>query len=179
MNRFTKSITFFDIGEVIFKKNKKASRLRISIKNTLEINVSVPIYVTFNKAEEFVISKTPWIIKSINDIKNKVKLNPVDKVKAKQVLKKKLDNICDKYEFKYNKLTVRDQKTRWGSCSQKNNISLNSKIMHLPEELIEYILLHELVHTRIKNHSKQFWDTLDLYIPLSKKLDKKLKKYSL
>ena len=70
-------------------------------------------------------------------------------------------------------------KTRWGSCSFKNNINLSLHLMRLREELIDYVILHELVHTKVKNHSREFWTTLDIYCPKSKSLDKELKKYSL
>ena len=66
--------------------------------------------------------------------------------------------------------------TRWGSCSAKNNISLNILIAQLPKELQDYIILHELLHTRIKNHSKIFWTELDILIGNAKRIDSILKK---
>ena len=179
MHRSTKSIILPNIGQIILKKNVRARRLRISIKDESHVGVSVPIHVSFHNAEEFVRLKSSWILKSIKHIKGKIKLDDVDRQEARKKLKHKLDSLCIKYKFDYNKLSIRNQKTRWGSCSAENNISLNSKIINLPEELIEYILMHELVHTKIKNHSKEFWDTLDLYIPSPKNLDKKLRKYLL
>ena len=65
------------------------------------------------------------------------------------------------YGFKYAKASIRNQKTKWGSCSAKNNISLNINLVRLPDELRDYVILHELVHTRHKNHSNRFWETLD------------------
>ena len=111
--------------------------------------------------------------------KNKTKLEEVDKNYARKILKQRLDQLCEKYNFSYGNLSIRNQKTRWGSCSAKNNISLNAKLTELPKELMDYVILHELVHTRVKNHSKYFWETLDKYVQNSKKIDKKLKKYSL
>lgn len=70
---------------------------------------------------------------------------------------------------------MREQRTRWGSCSGKNNISLNVKLVLLPEELIDYVILHELVHTRIHNHGKKFWDELDIYTGNAKAVAKRLK----
>lgn len=64
-----------------------------------------------------------------------------------------------------NKLTFRQTKTRWGSCSKYNNISLNSQLMQVPIRLIDYVVIHELAHIRVKNHSKQFWFTVSEYCP--------------
>jgi predicted metal-dependent hydrolase len=74
---------------------------------------------------------------------------------------------------------VKNQKTRWGSCSEKNNINLNVNLVLLPDELIDYAILHELVHTRVKNHSKRFWAELDKLVGDAKKNDKKLKNHRL
>ena len=79
--------------------------------------------------------------------------------------------------FTYNNITIHNQRTRWGSCSPNNNISLNMKLVRLPDDLIDYVILHELVHTRIKNHSKKFWDELNVYICDAKKLERRLKEY--
>ena len=81
--------------------------------------------------------------------------------------------------FVYNKVTIRNQKTRWGSCSGKNNINLNMKLMNIPNHLIDYVILHELVHTKVKNHRPLFWGSLDIYVGNAKAIDKELKKYSL
>ncbi|MFC2065463.1 M48 family metallopeptidase [Chloroflexota bacterium] len=68
------------------------------------------------------------------------------------------------HSFTYNRVTIRNQKTRWGSCSHKNNISLNMKLVLLPEDLVGYVILYELVHTKI--HSIQFNHVLYLLVPL-------------
>jgi predicted metal-dependent hydrolase len=79
--------------------------------------------------------------------------------------------------FAYNRVFIKNQKTRWGSCSNKNNINLNINLVRLPQELIDYTILHELVHTRIKNHSSKFWDQMDVLLGDARKIDKKLSAY--
>jgi predicted metal-dependent hydrolase len=74
---------------------------------------------------------------------------------------------------------MRNQRTRWGSCSNKNNINLNMKLIRLPDEMIDYVLLHELVHTRIKNHTKDFWRELDRFVGDAKAKNKRLKAYKI
>jgi predicted metal-dependent hydrolase len=86
-------------------------------------------------------------------------------VVAKAQLPVILESIAEKYGFRYTKVGVRRMKSRWGSCSPKNNISLNSALIFLTYDLIEYVLLHELVHTVHKNHGKGFWDMLIKLMP--------------
>ncbi|MGB6012105.1 MAG: M48 family metallopeptidase, partial [Desulfobacterales bacterium] len=74
---------------------------------------------------------------------------------------------------------IRNQKTRWGSCSSKDNISLNVKLVRLPETLMDYIILHELVHTRVKNHGKKYYAALDRIVGDRKSLASELKQYSI
>jgi hypothetical protein len=98
--------------------------------------------------------------------------------KAQIDLFNRLDNLSKKYNLPYNRASFRCQKTRWGSCSGKDNISLNINIAFLPEELQDYVILHELVHTKIKNHGRKFWAELGKYTQSpAKELSKELKKY--
>ena len=100
---------------------------------------------------------------------------------------KAVHKMIEKYEvvkdmfhgFDYKKVFIRNQKTRWGSCSVENNIYLNVKLLMLPEELTDYVILHELVHTRIKNHSKDFWRELSKYVRDTRGMEHQLKEYGL
>lgn len=80
---------------------------------------------------------------------------------AKRLLPGRLDELARKYGFSYGRVVVRNNRSTWGSCSSQNNISLNLQMMKLPDYLIDYIILHELVHTEIKNHGREFWKRLD------------------
>ena len=70
-----------------------------------------------------------------------------------------------KYDFKYHRLSIRNQRTRWGSCSSQKNISLNWRLIQLPDKHADYVMLHELNHLRHMNHSKRFWDSLRSICP--------------
>ena len=79
-----------------------------------------------------------------------------------------------------NKVKINNAKTRWGSCSIENNITLSLQLMRLPDYLIDYVILHELAHTKVKNHSIHFWDFLDsITDSKAKNLDKELKSFYL
>ena len=103
---------------------------------------------------------------------------PIDKIEDRKFLIERLDELCKRNGFKYNRVFVKNQKTRWGSCSDKNNINLNVNLVRLPDELIDYVILHELVHTRIKNHSHRFWEEMNKFVEDPKSLDKKLRQYT-
>ena len=97
---------------------------------------------------------------------------------AKKYLPQRVNELSNSFGFSYNRLFLKNLKSRWGSCSGRNNINLNIHLMQLPNELIDYVILHELTHTIHKNHSKNFWSALDNVFPESKIADKKLKGYS-
>ena len=100
------------------------------------------------------------------------------RLEAKAHIPQRTEYFADKFNFKYSKVSVRNAKTRWGSCSGKNNISLNIHLMRLPEHLIDYVILHELCHTVEKNHGRNFWALLNQVSGNAKGLDKALKAYS-
>jgi hypothetical protein len=98
---------------------------------------------------------------------------------AKKLLPPRLTELAQQHGFQFNKITIRNNKRNWGSCSARNNISLNLQMMKLPDELIDYVLLHELVHTNIKNHGPLFWSKLDELTNFrARELSKKVRTYS-
>jgi len=112
-----------------------------------------------------------------HDARTLKKNHPINRLEGRKYLIDRLNQLSQKYGFNYNKVFVKNQKTRWGSCSGKNNINLNINLVRLPDDLIDYTILHELVHTRVKNHSRRFWDQLDKLLGDAKKLDRQLNKY--
>jgi len=97
---------------------------------------------------------------------------------AKHVLPKRLAELASRFGFKFNKVSIRNASSRWGSCSGDNNISLNLHLMRLPEHLIDMVLLHELCHTIEKNHSKSFWNLLAKVCDQLPEKRKEMKAYS-
>ena len=146
--------------------------------------MAVPLRVSFATAQMFAQSKAGWIKKHLGKMEQlelKARAlshtSPIDRSAARTVLVDRLDLLAQKYGYSYNRVFIRNQKTRWGSCSTKNNINLNVNLVRLPDELIDYTILHELVHTRVKNHSRRFWDQMDMLLGDAKKIDKKLSAY--
>tara|TARA_Y100000385_G_C12846839_1_gene531302 strand:- start:252 stop:776 length:525 start_codon:yes stop_codon:yes gene_type:complete len=96
---------------------------------------------------------------------------------AKEYLPERVKALAEKHNFKYKNVSIKNTRTRWGSCSFINNINLSIHLMRLPNYLIDYVILHELVHTKVKNHSKDFWNLLEIVSGNAKKLDREVKKY--
>ncbi len=99
------------------------------------------------------------------------------KIEAKNYLVSRLDFLSKKFGFIYQKIALKNQKTRFGSCSYQNNINLNINLMNYDFDVIDYVLIHELVHTKIKNHSDVFWKEVEKFCPNYKILRQKLKSF--
>lgn len=95
---------------------------------------------------------------------------------AREVAHKKLEEFNKIYNFKYGKISIKNQKTRWGSCSRSGNINFNYKIALLPDRLADYIIVHELCHLGEFNHSKNFWNLVEKTIPDYEQRREELKK---
>lgn len=99
------------------------------------------------------------------------------KKEAKHYLPERTKNIAEKFNFHYLGVRVKNLKSRWGSCSSSNNINLNIHLMRLPVYLSDYVILHELVHTVHKNHSRYFWKALEQVSGNAKEMAKEMKNY--
>jgi predicted metal-dependent hydrolase len=179
----TSTLTISNLGSVTFAKSPRAKYQRITVRPDKTITVTIPRGGSLSEAKQFLKSKISWIQKQLQKIDQNIQCRDmpdlkIDLEEAQINLFHRLDEFSEKYNFPYNRSGFRCQKTRWGSCSGKNNISLNVNIAFLPEELQDYVLLHELVHTKVKNHSRKFWAELDKYTQgQAKELSKELKKY--
>ena len=83
------------------------------------------------------------------------------------------------FRFRVGRIAIRNQKSRWGSCSLSGNLNFNFKIIHLPQELADYIVVHELCHLGEMNHSRDFWTLVGKAIPHHRRIRRELTKFSL
>lgn len=174
------------IGRVGLKRNHRARHLNLTVKPFTGVQVTLPPGIPLSQAEKFVVSKKGWIAKHIEQVREmEVKrmqaadlIDGIDSSEAAETLVRELNKLADRHDFRVRRITVRKQKTRWGSCSADNNISLNINLVHLPPKLLRYVLLHELLHTRIKNHSRKFWHELDRLIGNARVLRSQLNDFS-
>ena len=155
--------------QTIFKTKERELVFIPSDKTQIRITKSY-IKVEYASEDELLTEKNQDYIR--NGIIEALRLE------AKAYIPERTELLANKFNFKCSKVSVRNAKTRWGSCSGKNNISLNIHLMRLPEHIIDYVILHELCHTVEKNHGKYFWALLDKVSGNAKGLDKALKAYS-
>jgi predicted metal-dependent hydrolase len=174
------------VGLVTIVKSQRAKYIRITIKPDRTVRLTIPKGESVDRAKQFLHSKIPWITKhrlrlsKLDNTSMNLQQPEINVPEAIETLVGRLEEMAKAHNYKYARVAIRNQKTKWGSCSAKNNINLNINLVRLPDELRDYVILHELVHTRFKNHSKKFWAELDRVIGTSaKELSKKLKKYQL
>ncbi len=185
MKTKAKLIEIDSVGQILFERSNRARHIRISVKPFKGVRVAVPYKVSFDQARQFAQLKRNWIKKHLHKMRQVEKEHEafskhsteINRAEARKKLVKRLNKLSEQHGFSYNKVFVRNQKTRWGSCSSKNNISLNMKLVRLPDEMIDYVLLHELVHTRIKNHGHAFWAELNKFVRDAKGMSKKMNEY--
>ena len=155
-----------EVGDIEVKLSNRAKYIRLSIDTNGKTSVIIPRKQKIQKAIEFISSKKNWINKTKHKLKRKKKLklelthNELKNFKLRT--EERLLKLSKKYRFHYTGLLFKTLKSRWGSCTIDNVICLNNLLYHLPQDLQDYIMLHELVHTKIKNHSKVFWDELGI-----------------
>ena len=180
-----KTVELKSVGTIKMERSRRARHISVSVRPFKGVRVAVPLGVSFASAQLFAQSKAGWIKKHVDKMKQMERAakvvsenHPLDRQAARRRLVDRLNYLAVKYGFQYNRVFIKNQKTRWGSCSGKNNINLNVNLVRLPNELIDYTILHELVHTRIKNHGQRFWAQLDRLLGDAKQLDKALNEYS-
>lgn len=226
------------IGKVQFIPSSTAKYVRISIKPSVGVRVTLPKRASLAQAEAFVQEKAAWIRKHLDhqqqELQKQTTFSPYDsfqtrfhqlqllphtlpqlksrlkegqlqvwypvqtgwedqqvqayiktaveqtlRIEAKQHLPQQVAYFAQKFGFTYRNVTIKNAKTRWGSCSATNNINLSLHLMRLPQHLCDYVILHELAHTVEKNHGPRFWALLDRISGDARGLDRELKAYRL
>lgn len=151
--------TLFFLG---YSYDIKIIESKLLIKPYCEIiNNTFFIYVPINKKFDKLQIITKWKIEQ-----------------AKRIIPERIKYYLEKFNFNFNfktnRIFYKNQKTRWGSCSFVNNLNFNYNIVNKSIEVIDYLVVHELSHTIVKNHSKQFWHTVENILPNYKELKKEL-----
>ncbi|MFA4999736.1 MAG: SprT family zinc-dependent metalloprotease [Patescibacteria group bacterium] len=156
--------------EYVLRTNPRARHLRLSVKIDGCLVVTKPRFLSEFFVERFMREKERWIIKKINHFKNFSSSSAMvtnsanrrsDYLKrreeARALVFERLEHFNNFYGFKYNKVAIRNQTTRWGSCSKKGNLNFSYRLLDLPAPARDYVIIHELCHLREFNHSPRFW----------------------
>ncbi len=161
--------------EIIKSKRKT---LVIEIKKDLRIIVRAPLFVSDREIRRFVAEKSDWIEKTLqkvqarNEQEKKNLLPKFTKEEIRDLARQALELIPGRVEtyakimgVTYGKISIRNQVSRWGSCSSKGNLNFNCLLLLCPKEVLNYVVVHELCHRKEMNHSKKFWQLVERFCP--------------
>lgn len=171
--------------EYTVRKHRRAKRLKLAISCDGNCVVTLPWYLGLGSAESFVQQNAEWVLEKLKKMKKigrqslfaRNNENEYRKLKdyARAMVLRRLEKYSQIYGFEYNNVTIRNQKTRWGSCSTKGNLNFNYKIVLLPQRYADYVIVHELCHIKEFNHGKRFWDLVGQTFPDYEKIVAELK----
>lgn len=151
-----------------------------------QILVRAPKKITAGAIREFVDSHGSWIEKTMDRQKEKTLPEPMDEGQEKQlrqqageVIRARAAYYAEKMGVKYNRIFIKEQKTRWGSCSVRGNLNFNWKLILTGDEQLDYVVVHELAHLKQMNHSPRFWREVEKILPDYRERRRRLKDYRL
>ncbi len=175
------------VGPVLIEHSKRARRMSITVRPG-GVRVAVPQGVSLERGRDFALARKDWIGHHCRRMALMVRagaasssgLPPLtDRPAARSRIVRRLDELSARYNLPYAAVTVRNQKTRWGSCGVRKTISLNINLARLPGELMDYVIVHELFHTKVRGHGRAFWKGLERLLPRALELRRELGRYSL
>ena len=179
--------------QVVNFERRRVKYAWIYVNYKLEVKVVIPLRYKEADIAAFIRAKSPWVEKKLDhyrklqsaapalashellhfgnivtaefDTSNPAALEKWYRAEAKKHFTQRVAELASYYGFTYNKISIRSAKTRWGSCSAKKNLSFNWRLMKAPEYVVDYLILHELAHTVVLNHSRRFWQLVAKVCP--------------
>jgi predicted metal-dependent hydrolase len=175
------------VGGVLFVKSRRARRIGLTVRASRGVRVAVPARASFEEARRVVINRREWIRRTLVRIGRArdgcreavAAAECLDRRRARADLSQRLATLAMEHGFTYRALSVRSQTTLWGSASPSGRIQLNARLTVLPPDLSDYVILHELVHTRFRGHGRAFWAELERHCPDARRRQTRLREYSL
>lgn len=162
--------------------------LSLQVKNNGQVIVRAPYRVTLQEISSFVRKNADWLQKHLEKAAKEKELIESSQLppltmedirklanEALLVIPGRVAHFAPIVGVTYGQITVRNQRTRWGSCSSKGNLNFNCLLMLTPAEVLDYVVVHELCHRKHMNHSRQFWEEVARVIPDYKEREKWLK----
>lgn len=179
-------------GEIrisVIRSARKSLGLEVRDANT--VLARIPTRVSDRELKAFVENHRSWILENTEVMAEREEkrkstpapppelLSKTDRMKIQLKIGKRVRHYCEAMGVTVGYVTVKNQKTRWGSCSAKGNVNFNYQLAFLPDELLDYVVIHELAHRRHMNHSRAFWAEVEKYCPDYLERREQLKEYSL
>lgn len=165
------------------RRSSRAKRMRLAVYCNGNFVVTIPSGMHESSVKYYLIQKSNWVLTKLDFFKKIVKSKTFKiaekdyekyKEQAFQIVRSRLDYFNKQFGCKYNKISIKNQKTRWGSCSKKRNLNFNFKIALLQPDIRDYIIVHELCHLKEFSHSKKYWNLVKNILPNYKILIEKL-----
>lgn len=156
------------------KRNRRTRRIRLSVKSDGSVVLTLPQRASLEAGKSLLVSKRDWIIQArermLGEPKKLLMQGSVEeyekhKETARRMLTERTRYFQGIYGVTYRKLSIRNQKTRFGSCSSRGHLSFNYRLIFLPDALRDYVVVHELCHLLELNHSRKFWALVARTIP--------------
>lgn len=154
----------------VIRSNRKS--VAVEIRSDATVLVRAPFIMKDAEIWEFLKEKENWILTHLEKVQERRKeLKTIEKLSvteihkladlALKVISVKVKHYAGLMNVQYGRITIRNQKTRWGSCSSKGNLNFNCLLMLAPDEVVDYVVIHELCHLIEMNHSKAFWQQVE------------------
>ncbi|MBR5232288.1 MAG: M48 family metallopeptidase [Clostridia bacterium] len=164
----------------VVRSNRKSLSIRVLDGGLVEVRC--PLFLPSIEVERMVSGKADWIQKKLLDLQNKPAVTPftpqeIDALvcRARTLLPPRVEFFAHRLGVPCGRITIRCQRTRWGSCSGKGHLNFNCLLMLTPPEVIDYVIVHELCHLKQMNHSPAFWAEVKRLLPGYKLQQKWLK----
>ena len=164
----------------IIRSNRKTITMRITGPDSVEVRA--PLGMPQSQIDDFIERHQAWIAKHIDRIPQPASPFTEEEIRALgdqalQVIPDRVRHYAALIGVRYGRITIRNQKSKWGSCSANGNLNFNCLLMLTPPEVIDSIVVHELCHRKEMNHSKAFWTEVEKIIPDYRQREKWLKEH--
>lgn len=168
------------------RRSQRARHLKIEISLNKGVVLVVPRFASLSLAYRFLLEKSSWVEAALMQ-QEKIPKSPFPQLSLQEMRRTKkelrenlfsrLEHFAPLLKVGWKKVTIRNQRTRWGSCSRGGVLSFNYRLAFLPSELMDYIIVHELSHLKELNHSPRFWRLVETILPDYKVRKKKLREF--
>ena len=168
----------------IIKSSRKT--IAVEVRQDGSVLVRVPRNCPQSRIDTFLKEKQAWVLAKVEEQKEKeadsMKIQPLSEAeqrlyrdKAREIFEQKVSYYAQMMGVSYGRIAIRDQKTRWGSCSGEGNLNFNWRLIFAPAGVLDYVVVHELAHRKEMNHSPRFWKVVEDTMPEYRKYQKWLK----
>ncbi|MEA3273469.1 MAG: M48 family metallopeptidase [Patescibacteria group bacterium] len=166
------------------KRKRGVKYMRLSINRKGELIATLPFLFRISYLENFIKNKADWVLRKITQVKEEPpgilqkgnRTNYLNnKNRARRLILKKLEYFNKFYHFQYHRVSIRNQHSRWGSCSSMGNLNFNWRVVYLPQKYLDYLVVHELCHLKELNHSPKFWKLVAQEIPDYREIKKMMR----